>query len=250
MTFDCHTHWGSCWQEESRDDLDAWWRIPESYGVTHALLMPNDGLMRQDAVHEENAAICRLAAHSAGRIIALVTAVVQDEKSALREIEECVGGGGARGLKFHPWLQGFSLFSPTFRSVCRLAGALDVPIVLHDGTPVYSLTEQATALAALHPETRFVLGHSGLLWNYQSVGAAALLDNCYATLCGPHAAGLGWIIRTMPKERILWGSDYGFGSSDPIGYRLALLGELGLSDSEREMILAENPQRLIGDGGS
>jgi hypothetical protein len=45
-------------------------------------------------------------------------------------------------------------------------------------------------------------------------------------------------------SRLLWGSDFGFGWSDPIGYRLGVLRALGLSERTLSQVLAENPVRL------
>ena len=48
--------------------------------------------------------------------------------------------------------------------------------------------------------------------------------------------------------RLLWGSDYGFGFSDPIAYRLSLIRRARISHELREQILEANPLRLLGLG--
>jgi hypothetical protein len=43
----------------------------------------------------------------------------------------------------------------------------------------------------------------------------------------------------------VWGSDYGFGAADPVGYRLALLRQAQIDPDLCERILGHNPFRLL-----
>jgi predicted TIM-barrel fold metal-dependent hydrolase len=47
-------------------------------------------------------------------------------------------------------------------------------------------------------------------------------------------------------ERLLWGSDFGFGFADQIEYRLNLFQRARISDALRRRILEDNPLRLFG----
>jgi predicted TIM-barrel fold metal-dependent hydrolase len=102
-------------------------------------------------------------------------------------------------------------------------------------------------LAQRHPQTRFILGHCGLFeyWR-EAIAALAFAENLWGCLCGPHWAALAELVRCCDRDRLVWGSDYGFSPADAVGYRKGLLDLLDLNDAEREAILCRNPARLFG----
>ena len=151
-----------------------------------------------------------------------------------------------KGLKFHPWVQGFSTADPVLGSICRLAGDAGVPIFFHDGTPCYSLSEQIAGLARRFPRTRFVLAHAGLLWNWRSALLATRLDNIWICLCGPHARAMELLCSRADPQRILWGSDFGFGLADQIEYRLNLFLKTRIPRSLQDRILGTNAIDFLG----
>ena len=126
-----------------------------------------------------------------------------------------------------------------------MAGELGVPVIFHDGTPCYSLPEQIGGLARRFPNTRFVLGHSGLLWGWRSALEASRHPNVWACLCGPHMRAVEIFCQRADPDRLLWGTDFGFGFSDPIEYRLNLILRARIDDALRERILGVNPFRLL-----
>jgi uncharacterized protein len=246
VIIDCHTHWGMVWQERDADDPTRWLSCLDQHGVDRALVFGYANLHRLDWCQRDNDTLCRLAARSPGRILAVGTTWLQMEAEAVAEARRCIDDLGMKALKFHPWLQGASVVHPAMDEICAFAGQREVPIIFHDGTPCYSLTEQIAGLARRFPATRFVLGHSGLLWNWRSALLAARLPNVWICLCGPHQRAMELLCQAADPERILWGSDYGVGFSDPIDYRLNLLRRARLSDELRERILGANALRLLG----
>ena len=122
-----------------------------------------------------------------------------------------------------------------------------MPVMFHDGTPCYSLPEQIAGLARRFPETQFVLGHSGGVWCWRSALEAAKLPNIWLCLCGPHMRAIEIFCREAPVDRLLWGSDFGFGVADMIEYRLGVFEHAAVSSSVKEKILGESPRRLFGD---
>jgi hypothetical protein len=54
------------------------------------------------------------------------------------------------------------------------------------------------------------------------------------------------LCQTADPNRIVWGTDFGFGFSDPIGYRLGLIRRAKIGCAERERILSLNPSHLLG----
>ncbi|MCE5308219.1 MAG: amidohydrolase [Acidobacteriales bacterium] len=245
MIVDCHTHWGMVWRERDRQDPSRWLAFLDRNAVTKAVLMGHANLQRPDLCAEDNDTIANLAAQYPERLIPVGTAWPQQGERGFKEARRCLEELGMRGLKFHPWLQGFSTADMFLRRMCALAGEWNVPVFFHDGTPCYCLPEQIGGLARVFPRTTFVLGHAGLLWHWRSAIQAARLPNVWTCLCGPHIRALELLCQRIDPDRLLWGSDFGFGFADQIDYRLNLLLRARIPDGLREQILSVNPLRLL-----
>lgn len=245
MIFDCHTHWSSLWNTPEAGGVPAWNAIFLTYHIRAAFVMPVQGLLSTESIHQDNEAVCSLIETSPEvTIYPLVTANPNHGPGYLEELEYWVDNRKAAGFKFHTWLQGFSLNHPGFRAVCEMAGEKRVPIFFHDGTPPFALPEQVISLAERFPRTLFVSGHAGLLWNWKTLLQGADLPNLMITLCGVHGYALETLTRAYDPANILWGSDFGFGLADSIGYRFRLLESAPISDALRRRILEQNPLRL------
>jgi len=246
MMFDCHTHWGACFHERDGLDPTRWLQAFDEHGITHAIVLPFGSLLdggRIPAENDDNAKVCIA---SGGRMIPFCTVNTWFEKEALAELDRCLGSLGYRGVKFHPWVQGQSVSSPTMDAVCEVAAHYGVPVLFHDGTPPFSLPSQMALLARRHPKTQIVLGHCGLLEHWrEAIAALNFADNLWGCLCGPHVAGMREIVRRCDARRLLWGSDFGFTFLDVIGYRLHVMELLGLDDNLRQTIFTDNPARLL-----
>jgi len=246
MIIDCHTHWGMVWEDKYGTEPAEWLRIPDSHGVSASLLMGHRGLCAHSDVGRANDIVAETCLKSGGKMFPLASVHPDTGEQSLLEFERCVRTLGMRGLKLHPWLQGFSVMSPAAMDLFRLAGDLDVPVIFHDGTPVYTMPAQIGGLALNFPKTVFVLGHSGLLELWRSaIEFARKLPNLYLTFCGPHKAGLQAIADRVDEERLLWGTDFGFGFADSIGYRLHLVDLLKITSRRKEKILGLNARRLF-----
>jgi len=242
---DCHTHWGSVWTEQDGDDPRNWLAVLDRHSVDKAFLFGYENLHRLDHCREDNDRLARVVQHSGGRLIAFGSAWPQTGPASLEEVRHCVQDLGFPALKFHPWIQGFSTADETFGQICGLAGELGAPILLHDGTPCYTMPEQIAGLARRFPRTRFVLGHSGLLWSWRSALEAARQPNVWLCLCGPHMRAIELICHRADPNRLLWGSDFGFGFADSVRYRLAIIKQANIDPALRDQILGINPFRLL-----
>ena len=245
MIVDCHTHWGIGFEDRDQGDPERWLEVLDRHGVDKAFLMGHYNIHRLDRAQQDNDRLAELRERVPERFIPLGTSWPQVGKPAVEEARRCLEDLKLVGLKFHPWVQGFSTGDPVFGEICELAGDLGVPIFFHDGTPCYSLSEQIGGLARRFPKTKLVLGHSGLLWNWRSALEAMRHPNVWATLCGPHMRAMEIICQRADPERLLWGTDYGFGFSDPIEYRLNLILNAKIDDGLRDRILGVNPMSLI-----
>ena len=245
MIFDCHTHWGIGWEDRDRGDPGRWLQVLDRHGVDRALLMGHYNMHHSGAAPADNDRLAALRDRVPKRLVPLGTSWPQQGAAGIREARLCIDELGMAGLKFHPWLQGFSTADPVFGEICALAGDRGVPIVFHDGTPCYSLPEQIGGLARRFPATTFVLGHGGLLWSWRSAMAAARQPNVWVCLCGPHPRALEILCQHVDPARLVWGSDFGFGFGDAIEYRLNLLRRAAIDAALRDRILGANPLRLL-----
>lgn len=246
MIIDTHTHWGIVWEDRYGADPAEWLKVLDHHGVDGAVLMGHRGLGSNADIVRCNDIVRETAGRSGGRLIPVASVHPDFGEESLRELERCLTALGMRGLKLHPWLQGFSLFSPYMDELVKMCGTYDVPVIFHDGTPCYSMPEQVGGLALRHPGTKFVLGHSGLLELWRSaMSFGKRCPNLWLTLCGPHYGAIKEIIETIDENRLLWGTDFGFGFSDPIGYRKGLLDIIDMPNTKRAKIMGENAEKLF-----
>jgi predicted TIM-barrel fold metal-dependent hydrolase len=154
-----------------------------------------------------------------------------------------------RGVKLHPWVQGFSVHTPGLDAVCEAAASLGVPVLFHDGTPPYSAPLQIALLARRHPRTTIVLGHGGLhdLWR-EAAAAVDQAPNLHVCLCATPFYAMRELVVRCPVERVLYGTDGGLLPEPRQRYvtlRIRQLERLGLDERQRRAILDENPRRLL-----
>lgn len=245
MIVDCHTHWGMGWEERDKGDPTQWLAVLNKHGVDKAILLGHANIHRHDLHRADNDRLADLTARYPDRFIPFPTVWPQTGDEALAEVRRCLVELKMSGLKFHPWVQGFSTASPVFGEICALAGELGKPILLHDGTPCYSLPEQIGGLARRFPATQFILGHSGLMWHWRSALEAARHPNVWSCLCGPHLRGVELFCERADPDRLLWGSDFGFNFADAVDYRLNLMLRARIDDALLQKILGDNAVRLL-----
>jgi uncharacterized protein len=234
------------WEEQHTGDPSKWLAVLDAHGVDKAFLYGHANLVRSDMCSQDNDNLVRLAAKFPERLIPVGSAWPQLAEKGIDEVRRCIEKLGVKAFKFHPWIQGFSTSDPFFDRMCDLAGEANLPIFFHDGTPCYSLSEQIAGLARRHPRTKIVLGHSGLLWSWRSAMQASRVSNVWLCLCGPHIRAIELLCKNANTERIVWGSDFGFGAADQIEYRLNLLMRARISADQRDRILGANALGLLG----
>ena len=247
--FDCHTHWGRAWTERDGEDPSRWLALAAQYGISRSLVLPEHGLFNAGAIPAEHDRLARICARSAGAMLPCCTACLAEPREALAEVRRCLAVLRFHGVKFHPWLQGCSVSDPAMDEIAELAAEFNVPLIFHDGTPPFSLPSQMAMLAQRHPRTTIILGHAVLFEHYREAAAAMRsAENLWACLCGPHLEGLRYLIAHCPIERLLWGTDAGYGLVDVYRYRVPLLDRLGLARGPLRRICRENPERLFRAG--
>ena len=173
--------------------------------------------------------------------------------AAVEELEYFVRERGMRGLKIHNWLQAVSTTVPGMEELVAACGRLDVPLLVHDGSPPYCTPLQFARLAERHPETTLILGHMGLkdMWP-DAIRAAARLDKMLLCACGAPLVAVREAVKRIGASRILFGSDCGgVGSEKLLEERILALRSLraiGVSEADIESRLFGNAQRCLPMG--
>jgi predicted TIM-barrel fold metal-dependent hydrolase len=223
----------------------------DALGIDVSVVFTYDGLLRPTA--SANDALAAFVATAPDRLIAFATVDPRDP-GASDEVARCVDQHGMRGIKLHPWLQGFSAHEPGLGTLCETTADLGIPILFHDGTPPFSTPLQLAYLARSHPRTTIVLGHGGLhdLWR-EAIAAVQTTSNVHLCMCATPTYAMRAIVAACPLERLLFGTDAGLRPEPLQRYavlRIRQLEELGLSDTQRAAILDDNPRRLLGGAAS
>jgi predicted TIM-barrel fold metal-dependent hydrolase len=215
-------------------------------GIDQAVALTIDGFF-YDYVAANNA-LAEQAAESGGRLIPFCT-VDPRQDDAVAELRRCVEELGLRGLKLHPWWQGFSPLDTCMMPLAAEAERLRIPILFHDGTPPFTTPLQVAYLCDLFPDLLVILGHGGGmdLW----IEAAAAVDryaNCYVCLSGSTSVAIfDWLIRTLPNHKVTLGTDAGFGADYQAEFRMEQFRDLAvhLPPSHQEAIFWRNGARLL-----
>lgn len=125
---------------------------------------------------------------------------------------------GARVYKMHPAVQQIPPDHPKAVRMYELCGELGIPVIWHCG-PVGIVGERADKRCHLKnywwpvhelPATTFILGHSGALQYEMACKLAAMYENVYVELACQGLEGMRHVLSTVPRERILNGSDWPF----------------------------------------
>lgn len=220
--------------------------VMDRYGIDRSVVLPLDGLFFDDpATNDEVASWC---SDADGRLIPFCT-VNPREAGAAGEIERCATELGARGIKFHPWLQGFHPNEPCMVPVCEAASELGLPMLFHDGTPPYSTPLQIGELAGRFPQLQVVLGHGGLydLWP-EAIAAARRHSNVHICMTSLHPYAMKRIVEEVPTAQLLFGSDGGLAAIDRQDYvedRWRMLRDLALDADTMRAICDDNPRALV-----
>jgi len=216
----------------------------ERDGLSGAWIMTTDGLIR-DTDHNNDILALAVSSHLDFFVPFCTVDLHQGVDHALKELERCRYELGMRGLKLHPWLQSFSVSHSAMIPVLRKAGELRMPVLFHDGTPPYSTPLQIAWAAGHAPDTQVILGHAGLDDLFEDAILACIRrSNIYLCLCSISCGYIEEIIRRCPVEKLLYGSDGGFGP----GIVPSAISKIKAVCNDKDVlksIFQDNPRRLL-----
>lgn len=159
---------------------------------------------------------------------------------------------GARGIKVHPAVQSVLPQDPLAMKLYRLCGARRLPVLFHCG-PVdieprlgryLSQVRHYRRPVEAHPDTTFVLGHTGALQREAAIEIARTCPNVYVEIASQSLPGVRQILQEVDTDKILFGSDWPF-YHQSLPLAKVLIATEGQEDLRRK-VLFENAARLLG----
>lgn len=247
---DFHTHtpaWRTAtWLGGATFDARDFVSFMDAAGIERAVVLSHDGLF--NATPEANDELAAFVGEQPDRLIGFGT-VHPRRSDAVQEVRRLMTELGLRGLKLHPWLQGFSTQEKSLDPICEVLTEHRGILLCHDGTPPYSTPAQIASLARRHPDLPVVLGHGGLhdCWR-EALYSCLDTENLYLCLCGTPPYAARYILRHGPERRILFGTDAGLSEKAEQHYALARVAEVdgwGVAPRQRQAMLVDNPRALL-----
>jgi len=241
LIVDCHVHIGTgvyqaCQPEKLLACMDA-------SGVDRAVVCPVDRNLAVDNA-EGNDYVLDAAAKYPDRFIAFATANPWYGARAIEELRRAVQAG-ARGLKLHSKLQGFTISDDIVNPLIEVAGEHSLPVFVHSGTMVCAEPLQIAMLARRYPSVNFIMGHSGAtdFWNDMIPGITDV-KNIYLDTSLNNPSSIERYCDTMGPERLCFGTDF---PQNTYPVELEKMQDAVPDDRQRQIVLGETILRLLGE---
>lgn len=200
-----------------------------------------------DELRRQNDQVLQALSHWHHRAFGFAYASPNHVEASLAEIDRCVRDGPMVGVKL--WIAR-RCSDPAIDPIIARAGELRAAIFQHTwakaggNLPGESTPEDLVALAARHPTTPLICGHTGGDWE-RGIRAVRGSPNILVDLAGsdPTAGLVEMAVRELGAGRVLYGSDVagrGFAS------QLAKVRSAAIPAAEGRAILGGNLRGLLG----
>ncbi len=195
---------------------------------------------------DANDAVLRALDHWRDRAFGFVYLNPNHLELSLKEFDRCVRDGPMVGVKL--WVAK-RCTEPELDPIVERAAALNAVIFQHTwakttgNLPGESSPQDLAELAARHPSTPIICGHTGGDWEI-GVRAVRNLPNVWIDLAGsdPTAGFTEMAVRELGAERVLYGSDAGGRS---FATQLGKVLGADITEAQRRLILGENLKAMM-----
>jgi len=239
MIIDAHCHLGEGFSaSRSADEL---LKEMDENNVAKAVIVPMD---RSIAVynHEGNDFLLKVSRKYPERFIPMTTVNPWFGDKAIEELQWSFKEG-ARGLKFHPFLQGFRIGDEVTFPLIELAIRYQKPIYFHTGTPISGMPYQLTEVAMRYPEGNFIMGHMATtdFWNDVALATNAV-QNIYLETSVNNPSSIKAMVEKVGADRMLYGSD---SPENSISVEIEKINKVVDSEEERRYIFEITAKKLF-----
>jgi predicted TIM-barrel fold metal-dependent hydrolase len=262
MIVDCHVHicepphnnsplsrtnidgskvtWSGTRSDASYEKLN---QVMDENRIDHAIIMGLEGIVSNEHLGNLVSSNTRLSGF----------AWVHDPKKpeAIQEIETAITDYGLSGLKLHPGLHSFFPSQPEIVPLIRKAVELEIPVLIHcypwpPGYHKNNLPYHLDSLKRKVPEASMIVGHMGHI-NFRDMviltrHPGLVIESSWGLTLMAELNGPEFVTRFLRRigiDKIVYGSDW-FGPNGEMERQLSLIKQLGLTQSEKEMILGKN----------
>ena len=247
--WDAHTHLSGVAGKTPEERLEKLLRYADRMGIARLCVFmgmswsydPTPAELRQ-----QNDEVLRAVRRFPDRAFGFVYLNPRHTQASLDELNRCVRDGPMVGVKL--WVA-VRCHEALLDPIVQRASELKAPVLQHTwlkitgNLPGESTPMDLAALAARHPQARFIAAHSGGDWE---VGLRAIrpCPNVWAELCGgdPVAGVTEMAVRELGASRVLYGSDAGGRS---FASQLAKVFGARIDEASKRRILAENLKALL-----
>jgi predicted TIM-barrel fold metal-dependent hydrolase len=197
-------------------------------------------------LREQNDQVLQAISHWNHRAFGFVYLSPQHVQFSLQEFDRCVKNGPMVGIKL--WVAKRASASE-LDPLIDAAAAMNAVIYQHTwhkttgNLPGESEPTDLAELAAGHPKTQFILGHTGGEWE-TGLRAVRHLPTVSVDIAGsdPTAGFVETAVREVGAARVIYGSDVGGRS---FASQLAKVMGAAISEADRKAILGENLKRMM-----
>ena len=230
-----------------------------------------------------NDGLARIQREEPGRFTTMATLPLLDGEASVRELDRAVNELGLRSVMITSNVAGKQLDSEDLWPVYARAEQLGVPIMIHPSWPVMAehlegwtlavnlgfLYDSSVAMMRIilsgvmerFPRLTFILCHLGSTipyvigrlnrtggprtgnWGNNDRAPFEYFKRVYIDTVSRHRPAIVMAKQTMGADRLLFGTDYPYGTIDPM---IADVMENDLTDAEKDAIMSANAAQLFG----
>jgi predicted TIM-barrel fold metal-dependent hydrolase len=247
--WDLHCHPTGFGGKDAREDTAEMLRLGDLMGIERFCIYlgktwqydPTPAELRQ-----ANDYILECLKHARDRAFGFAYLSPNHVDASLAEIDRCIANGPMVGIKL--WVAR-RCSDTAVDPIIRRAAELKAVIFQHTWTkvngqlPGESIPQDVAVLAARHPDTPIICGHTGAQWE-PGIRAIRPLQLVSADLAGsdPTNGMTELAVKELGAERVIYGSDAGGRS---LASQLAKVFGANITEAQRELILGENLRRLM-----
>jgi predicted TIM-barrel fold metal-dependent hydrolase len=216
--------------------------------IDHAIIMGLEGIVSNEYLGELVSSNSTLSGF----------AWVEDPKKpeAIQELDTAILDHGLSGLKLHPGLHSFFPSQPEIVPLIRKAAELEIPVLIHcypwpPGFHENNLPYHLDSLKRKVPEASIIVVHMGHINFHDMViltrHPGLVVESSWGLTLMAELNGPEYVTRFLRRigiDKIVYGSDW-FEPNGEMERQLSLIEQLGLTQSEKEMILGENISKFM-----
>jgi len=207
-------------------------------GLARAVVFANIGI-NGDETYGNDLVVEAMRRHP-GRFIGLTMVNLKRSPEEMRREMERGLAQGMRGLKLHPYLQGYDTNGANVELACAFADETHGFIVNHD----WGSAERIISLCRKFPNACFMSGHT----SPEAVKAVREVDNLYIGSCPLLSYGFAErLVADVGAERVVLGTDLTW---MPIGWNLGPVLFARIPIADKRLILGGNLERLLARYGA